>query len=219
MNTLNRRDFSSVLLAGTALGSLASSAAQAQGAPVEGVQYTRLPSVAPVTVPAGKVEVVEFFMYSCPHCFDFDPLIDAWAKKLPADVSFRRIPLAFRPNLEPHQRLYFALESLGWLDALHTKAFRALHVEHRALMRDDDIQAWATAAGFDGARLVEMMKSFTVAGKVRPVRALAEAYRIDGVPTLGIHGRWTTSGAQAGTHEKALLVTDYLINQARKLKA
>jgi protein dithiol oxidoreductase (disulfide-forming) len=212
---LNRREFSGAL---AAIGGLGSSLAQAQGGPVEGTHYLRLASPVPVTVP-GKVEVLEFFMYSCPHCFQFDPALEAWVKKLPADVAFRRVPVAFRPNLEIHQRLYYALEALNQLDALHMKAFNTIHVEHKMLLKDEDVAAWGVANGLDGAKLLDTMKSFSVAGKVRAAKQTMEAYRVDGVPMLAIQGRWTTSGSTAGTHEKALAVADYLIAQARKTKA
>jgi protein dithiol oxidoreductase (disulfide-forming) len=211
---LNRREFSGAL---AAMGGLGTSLAQAQGNPVEGTHYLRLASPVPVTTP-GKVEVLEFFMYSCPHCFQFEPTLEPWIKKLPADVAFRRVPLAFRPNLEIHQRLYYALEALGQLDALHTKAFTSIHVEHKMMLKDEDVAAWAAANGQDGAKLLDTMKSFAVAGKVRAARQTMEAFRVDGVPMLAIQGRWTTSGSTAGSHEKALAVADYLIAQARKTK-
>lgn len=215
---MNRRDFSTALVGATGLaGAALSTTAQAQGGLVEGQHYLRLPSPAPTSSP-GKVEVVEFFMYSCPHCNALEPQLAAWVKQLPSDVSFRRIPVAFRPNLEIHQRLYYALEALGQLEALHTKAFAAIHVEHKMLLKDEDVAAWAGANGLDGAKLLDTMKSFGVAGKVRQVKPLMEAYKIDGVPTLGIQGRWTTSGSQTGTHEKALQVATALIDQARKSK-
>ncbi|WP_310738673.1 thiol:disulfide interchange protein DsbA/DsbL [Ideonella alba] len=212
---LNRREFTGALVA---VGGVATtSLAQAQGGPVEGTHYMRLASPVPVSVP-GKVEVLEFFMYSCPHCFQFDPALEAWVKKQPADVAFRRVPVAFRPNLEIHQRLYYALEALGQLEALHTKAFNSIHVEHKMLLKDEDVAAWGAANGLDGAKLLDTMKSFSVAGKVRAAKQTMEAYRVDGVPMLAIQGRWTTSGSTAGTHEKALAVADYLVAQARKTK-
>ena len=212
---LNRREFTGALVA---VGGVASTGlAQAQGGPVEGTHYLRLASPVPVSVP-GKVEVLEFFMYSCPHCFQFDPALEAWVKKQPADVAFRRVPVAFRPNLEIHQRLYYALEALGQLEALHTKAFNSIHVEHKMLLKDEDVAAWGAANGLDGAKLLDTMKSFSVAGKVRAAKQTMEAYRVDGVPMLAIQGRWTTSGSTAGTHEKALAVADYLVAQARKTK-
>src|SRR5574343_585811 len=102
--------------------------AWAQGAaPVAGRDYQKVEPFAPVGAPAGKVEVVEFFWYSCPHCNAFEPLLEQWVKALPKDVAFRRVPVAFRDDFVPQQRLYYALEALGQLDKLHAKVFQAIH--------------------------------------------------------------------------------------------
>ncbi len=207
---MNRRDW---VLAAAGLAGLPL-AVQAQGALQEGRDYKRVES--PVPVADGKVEVVEFFGYWCPHCNAFEPALDAWAKKLPAGVVFRRIPVAFSPGQEPLQRLYYALEALGQVDALHRKVFVALHVDKKRLNTEADIAAWLPTVGADAAKITEAMKSFGVATKVRQSRQLADGYRIEGVPTLGIQGRWMTSPGMAGSHERALAVADALILQARK---
>ena len=186
----------------------------AQGGPVEGRDFQRL--AQPIAMPEGKIEVVEFFGYWCPHCNTFEPTLDAWAKKLPPNVVFRRMPIAFNPAQEPAQRLYFALEALGLVDTLHRKVFNWLHVERKRLNNDADIQAWAATTSADSAKILEAMKSFSVATKTRQARQLSEAYRIEGVPTLGIHGRWLTSPSIAGSPERALATADALINQLRK---
>ena len=185
------------------------------GAPVEGKDFQRV--AQPVPMPEGKVDVVEFFGYWCPHCHAFEPLLDAWSRKLPpAQVSFRRMPIAFNAAQEPMQRLYFALESLGLVDTLHRKVFAALHVQRQRLDKDADILAWAQANGADGAKIVDTMKSFAIATKVRQAKQLVEGFRIEGVPTLGIAGRYMTSPSIAGTPERALAVADALIAQSRK---
>lgn len=211
---MNRRDIviglpAAGLLSGLSLPSLA------QGGPVEGQDYKKLDK--PLPVAPGKVEVVEFFGYWCPHCNAFEPTLDAWQRKLPADqVAFRRIAISFRPNQEPLQRLYYGLEALGLVDTLHRKVFTAVHVEHRPFNNDADVLEWAKAQGADGAKIVDAMKSFGVATKVRLARQLAEGYGIDGVPTLGVQGRWRTAPSIAGTEARALAVTDALIAMARK---
>lgn len=186
----------------------------AQGGPVEGRDFQRV--AQPVPVSGDKVEVVEFFGYWCPHCNTFEPTLDAWAKKLPPQVQFRRMPIAFNAAQEPAQRLYFALEALGLVETLHRKVFAALHVERKRLNNDADILAWAQSVGADGAKIVDTMKSFSVGTKSRQARQMSEAYRIEGVPTLGIHGRWMTSPSIAGSSERALAVADALIAQVRK---
>lgn len=207
---MNRRDW---VLAAAGLAGLPL-AAQAQGGPVEGRDFKRVES--PVPVPDGKVEVVEFFGYWCPHCNAFEPALEAWVKKLPAQVNFRRLPVAFAPGQEPLQKLYYAIESLGQVDALHRKVFTALHADKKRLNTEADIAAWLPTVGADAAKITEAMKSFGVAAKARQSKQLSDAYRIDGVPTLGIQGRWMTSPGQAGSPERALAVADALIAQAKK---
>ena len=209
---MNRRDFHIRL---GAFGALAAGGgpAWAQGAPIEGKDYLRL--AAPIAMPAGKIEVVEFFGYWCPHCNAFEPALEAWVKKLPADVNFRREPVAFQPWHEPYQKLYFALEELGLVDKLHSRVFAALHVGHQRLEKDADISKWATDNGQDPAKILGAMKSFTTASKVRQAGQLAAAYHIDGVPTLGVHGRYMTSPGTAGSQERSLQITDQLVAQIR----
>jgi thiol:disulfide interchange protein DsbA len=213
---MKRRDFS-IQVAGAGLGMALTGAASAQGGPVEGQQYVRLQTPAPVTVPAGKkVEVVEFFWYECPHCNVFDPLVEAWAKKLPADVAFRRVPVGFTARHQAAQKMFYALEAMGQLEALHKKIFAAIHVQNKRLISESDMVAFVSANGVDGAKFSEMFKSFQVTTQANRARQLSDAYKIDGVPAMGIQGRYFTSGALAGGHDRALAVTDFLIARARQ---
>ena len=210
---ITRRDFS-LTAAALALG--AGQAANAQGAaPVEGRDYVRLN--APVAVPAGgKIDVIEFFSYGCPHCYSFEPLLEQWIRKLPPDVAFRRIPAAFNPVFEGYARLFYALEAAGQAEVLHKRVFAAIHVQRQRLDKEADIAAFVSSNGGDGAKVVEALKSFGVATKMRQAKQAMDAYKIDGVPAIGIHGRWFTSGSLANGNDKALVVADYLIQRARK---
>jgi thiol:disulfide interchange protein DsbA len=211
---MDRRRFTR-RLAGAAAACAMPLWARAQGTPVEGRDYARL--AQPLAMPStGKIEVVEFFGYWCPHCNAFEPSLDAWARKLPADVAFHRVPVAFSAPQEPYAKIFFALEAMGQVDAMQRKVFSAIHVQHQRLEKESEIQAFVAANGIDGAKFIETFKSFTVASKFKQARQLADAYRIDGVPTLGIHGRYFTSPSLAGGHEQALRVTDYLIQRARQ---
>mgnify|MGYP001225195504 CR=1 FL=1 len=215
MKHMHRREFSTALLGASALA--IGLPAAAQGGPVEGTHYVRLGQPLPVTAPAGKVEVVEFFWYGCPHCNVFEPMLEAWAKKLPADVSFRRVPVAFRDEpFGTHQRIYYALETLNQVEAMHRKVFYAIHNDRQKLDKPADIAAFMTKNGLDGAKFVEVMNSFGVQTKARQAKQLAEAYKIDGVPALGVQGRFYTSGSLAGSPEQSLRVTDFLIERSRK---
>ncbi|MCR5884969.1 thiol:disulfide interchange protein DsbA/DsbL [Rhizobacter sp. J219] len=211
---MNRRDFSAHLM-GLGLGATALPAL-AQEKPVEGKHYVKLGSPAPVNAPAGKIEVIEFFWYGCPHCNAFEPTLDAWQKKLPADVAFRRVPVAFREQYAVHQRIYYALEALGKVEALHRKVFYALHSERQRLEQPAEIAAFMEKNGIERAKFQEVFDSFAVQTRAKQATRLADAYKIDGVPAMGIHGKYFTSGTIAGTPEKALQVTEYLVQTLRK---
>ena len=212
---MKRRDFShSVLGLGLGASSLALPVL-AQGVPVEGKDYVRLSQPQPV--PPGKLEVIEFFWYGCPHCNTFEPALDAWTKKLAADVSFRRVPVAFRDEpFVAHQKIYYALEAMGLLDTMHRKVFYAIHNDRARLDKVADIAAFMGKNGVDGAKFTELFNSFSVQTKATQARKLAEAYQIDGVPAMGVHGRYFTSGTLAGSNERALKVVDHLLQTVRK---
>ena len=214
---MKRRNFSASLL-GASLGAAGLALPRsgiAQGGPVEGTHYVRLGQ--PLPMPAdGKFEVVEFFWYGCPHCHEFEPALDAWTKTLAPDVVFRRAPVAFRP--EPHgthQRLYFALEAMGLVATIHRKVFYAVHNERARLDKPAEIAAFMTKNGVDGAKFVDVMNSFSVQTKARQAHQLSEAYKIDGVPAIGVHGRFYTSGSLAGSNERSLAVADFLLKRLR----
>jgi protein dithiol oxidoreductase (disulfide-forming) len=212
---MKRREFTHQMLALSGL-SLATQA-QAQGGPVEGQHYVRLQTPAPVTLPAAKkIDVVEFFWYECPHCNQFEPLLESWAKKLPADVAFRQVPVGFTARHQVHQKLFFALEEMGQLAALHRRIFAAIHVQNKRMSTEAEVMAWVKDQGVDMGKFGDAFKGFGVSTKAARAKQLTDAYKIDGVPALGIHGRFFTSGALAGSHDRALAVTDFLIQRARQ---
>ncbi len=220
---MQRREFSLSAAASVAAATLGAAAlpgvAQAQAAAFkDGADYLTLDRPAPVEAPAGQVEVVEFFWYSCPHCNAFEPQLEAWMKKTPKDVSVRRVPVSFRPDFEPQQRLFYVLEAMGKVEELHKKVFYAIHVEKQALNTAELVAAWAEKQGINKAKFVEMYNSFSVGTKTRKATQLQDSYQVDGVPALGVGGRYFTSGSLAKNMERALQVTDYLIVQSRKAK-
>jgi thiol:disulfide interchange protein DsbA len=222
MSQMNRRDFSTRLAAAIAAAPGAWSgllpAAAAQGAPLEGTHFVRLAQPLPVSTP-GRIEVVGFFWYGSPHCNAFEPLLDLWTAKLPADVAFRRVPVAFRPEpFESHQKLFYALEAMGQIGAMHRRVFAAIHNQRLRLDRLPDIAAWLAKNGVDGAKFTELANSSAVQTSLRQARQLSDGYKIDAVPALGVHGRYYTSGTLAGSLERSLTVADWLIAQARKVR-
>jgi thiol:disulfide interchange protein DsbA len=212
---MKRRDFS-MQLAAAGMGSLWAGTAGAQGGPVEGTHYTKLAQPVPVSTPAGKIEVVEFFSYGCPHCYALEPTLEAWAKRLPNDVVVKRVPVGFNALYENYQKIFYALEAMGQLEAMHQKVFNAIHQQRQRLDKEADIAAFMTANGLDGAKFIELYKSFTVQSKAKQAQQLSQAYKIEGVPTMAVQGRYTTSGSQAGSNERALAVTDALVQSVRK---
>jgi len=209
-----RRDWLGVTLAGAALAGFPSFPVRAH-TPVEGVEFKTLARPQPVEAPVGKVEVVEFFGYWCPHCHALEPELMAWRAKQPADVYFRKLPVAFRPNQAPFQHAFFALEALGKADATAPAIFAAIHVERKPIETIEDLAEVVSKAGVDRARFLELAASFAVQAKARRVMQAAEAFAIDGVPCLGVAGKWTTSPTLAGSREKALHVLDDLIARER----
>jgi thiol:disulfide interchange protein DsbA len=216
---MQRREFSisAASLATAASLTALTSTAQAQGQAFRaGTDYLVLDKPAPVEAPAGKVEVVEFFWYSCPHCNRFEPALEEWIKKAPKDVAVRRVPVSFRADFEPQQRLYYVLEAMGKVEELHKKVFHAIHGDKQMLNTPELVAAWAEKQGLNRAKFTEMYNSFAIATKARKATQLQDAYRVDGVPALGVAGRFYTSGELAKTMDRALLVTEHLVVQARK---
>ena len=215
---MNRRDFSAqallVGLGATGL-SMADGAAAQNAAPAEGTQFTRIEPPVPPQI-AGKLEVLEFFSYACPHCAAFEPALEAWSKKLPADVMFQRVPVPFLANAENFQRTYYALQTLGQIESVQRKVFTAVHVERTRLDKPAEIAALMAKNGIDAAKFLDVFNSFSVANSVSKAKKLSAAYRIDSVPALAVQGRFLTSPGVAGGSEGALAVADYLLQRVRK---
>jgi thiol:disulfide interchange protein DsbA len=211
---MRRRQFHGLLALG--LGTPAATALAQAGAPVEGVHYLRLSKPAPVSAPTGKIEVVEFFWYGCPHCNALEPALEAWTRKLPADVAFRRVPVGFSARHTATAKLFYTLEALGVQESLHAKLFTAIHRARQPIVAESDMLAFVKANGVDGAKFSEAFKSFSVATKANVAKNLSNSYNVDGVPMLGIHGRFTTAPSMAGSHERALAVADFLIDRVRR---
>ena len=199
---MKRRDFSQACGSALAVSAMGLSASQVNAQakkPESGSDYLVLDKRAPVEAAAGKIEVVEFFWYSCPHCNAFEPTLDAWIKRIPKDVTVRRVPVAFRDDFVPQQRLYFALEAMGLVEKLHAKVFAAVHVEKQALNKADDIAAWVAKQGVDKAKFLEQYNSFSVSTKSGKGTQLQNTYKVEGVPALGVAGRFYTDGTLSKT--------------------
>lgn len=210
---MQRRTFSHALLASAVGGpALWPTLAQAQAQLREGSDYRKLGRMAPVESPAGKIEVVEFFSYTCVHCFNFVPVFNNWKKGLGADVVVKRNPVGFNASFEPLQRLYYTLEALGKVDSHHERVFKAIHEERQRLNTPDAMAQWAERNGIDRNQFVQTFNSFGVAGKARRATQLQDAYEVEGTPSLGIAGRFYVPGQAARTVQ----IANALIQQTRQ---
>ena len=217
---MKRRDFSVTAL--TALSAVAASTLPhtvlAQGAaPKAGKDYVKLEKPVASDAPEGKVEVIEFFWYSCGHCNEFEPVFANWLKSgASKNVAARRVPVAFNASFMPQQKLYYALEGMGKVDELHARVFRAIHVERQKLATDAAVMEWmAKQPGVDQAKFKEIYNSFTVSNQVRRATQLQEAYGVEGVPSMGVAGRYYTDGTHAGSMPAVLNVVTYLVNNPK----
>jgi protein dithiol oxidoreductase (disulfide-forming) len=168
------------------------------------------------SVPEGKVEVVEFFWYGCPHCFSMEPQLNAWLEKQPDNVVFKRIPVPLNPSWTVHSQFYYAAEALGVINQLHKPLFEAIHAKKRKLFDKKALIDFAVEQGVDKQKFTDAWNSFGVYVKVQQARKLGQRFAIDGVPAIGIDGKYKTSGSLAGTYSKMFEIVDQLIAQTTK---
>jgi thiol:disulfide interchange protein DsbA len=200
-----------------AAAALASPFAPAQvRVPEDGREYRTLGKIAPVETQPPKLEVVDFFWYSCPHCNAFEPMLQQWSRRLPEDVVLRRIPAAFRDDMVPQQRFFYALEAMGKVNELHVKVFDAIHKVKVDLTRVAPMAEWVGRQGLDAARFTELYNSFGISTKARRATDIQNLYEVEGVPAMGVGGRWYTDSTLATNHGRMLQVVDYLVAEARK---
>ena len=164
----------------------------------------------------GKIEVIEFFWYGCPHCFALEPEVLKWSKNLPKDVVFKRIPAFPNDNWGQAAQIYYTLEAMGILEQNHQKVFDAWHKENKNLANKRIREEWLKANGIDVAKYNEVEKSFSVASKLQRAKQLSANYKVDGVPRVYVNGKYFTEPASAGSNERVFPVVDQLVAMARK---
>lgn len=198
-------------LAACALACLSLSAGAAQ--PLQAGRDFTLIEPAQTTDNAAKIEVIEFFSYACPHCGDLNPHVLKWAGKLPSDVVFRRVPVSFGPFYQLMARLFYTLEAIGELSRLDNAVFTALHDKGLKLIDDKSILEWVTAQGVDAKKFNDAFTSFGVISKTKRAHEIAQLYKIQGVPSLAVDGRYMVVGQSSPTEHLAM--TDKVIAKRR----
>jgi len=191
----------------------------------EGVNYTRLVPAQPTSVPAGQVEVLEFFWYACPHCYAMDPQVESWKKIKPAYVSFSRVPVTWSEGHRSLARMFYTLESLGKLDQLHGEIFKEIHVNGNPLVASnpDDVAqserlqaAFVKKFGISEEQFKQAYHSFAVDTALQKADLLVQRYRIDGVPTFVVNGKFIADVRTAGSPERLISLVDDLAAQEHK---
>lgn len=166
----------------------------------------------------GKVEVIEFFWYGCPHCYTLEPAVNAWASKAPNDVAFKRVPAIPSDAWAEMAKIYYTLEAMGKLEALHQKVFDAIHKSNVNLNNKRIREDWLAKNGIDPVKYAETEKSFSVATKMNRARQLTLNYKVDSVPRVTVDGKYFVSAEKAGGVDRVFPVVDQLIGMARKGK-
>jgi len=179
-------------------------------------KFSELKPTQPVSVEGNKIEVIEFFWYGCPHCYNLEPFIETWLKKLPSDVQFRRVPAVFNPRWEHDAEIFYTFEALGVLDKVHKSFFDAIH---RDGLRSDNPEAlaqWLQRNGIDPKKFNDTMKSFTVKSRTGRAKQMSVAYGIDGTPAMAVQGKYSVSAEQGGSREGMLQTVSQLVDMVRK---
>jgi thiol:disulfide interchange protein DsbA len=208
----NRRQFLQ-LTAATAVLGLA--AGQSQAALLLGKDYALLDFPQPTTDPK-RVEVLELFFYGCPHCFELEPIIVPWAKKLPKHAYFRRMPAIFNDSWVPMAKAFYAAEALGVTEKLHSPMFNAIHLQGVNLNSRDTLLKFVASQGVDSAKFGTAYDSFGVQSKVSEAHQLTSAYGVTGVPTMIVDGKYRTASSMVGSHQKLLPALNELIALAQR---
>ena len=177
-------------------------------------RYQTLQTIQPSET-AGKIEVLEFFAYTCPHCKAMEPLVESWSETLLGDVTLNRVPIAFNANMAGLQKLYYTLENMERLD-LHRAVFNAIHNERKSLFTDAEIIDWAAEQGLDRQIFTDIFKSFGIQSRVSRANELAKNYNIESTPIIAIGGRYVTSPGMTNSYEATIQEADKLIEKARE---
>jgi thiol:disulfide interchange protein DsbA len=178
---------------------------------VAGVHYETLAAPAPTTAAEGQVEVCEFFMFGCIHCFAFEPILTSWVESREDSVDFVRVPVMFNDVARLHAQAYYTAEALGVVDTIVGPFYSEIHERGQMLSSVDEIRKLFASLGVDAARFDATFESEEVRGDLRRAEELNRLYGVDATPTIGVAGKYRTSAAMAGSNEALFEVVDSLV--------
>jgi protein dithiol oxidoreductase (disulfide-forming) len=182
-------------------------------APVAGTDYVEIPGGAPFAPAVGKVEVVEVFGYTCPHCASFEPMLEAWEARQPEHVRLVRVPAPFGGFWTPYAKAYFAAQELGLEEKTHQAVYDAIHVQGTlpaapTVATDEQLARFYAGHGADAKAFAERMGSYSVQAKLRRAMTFIMRSGVDGTPTLVVAGKYRVNGKSAAD---TLRIADHLI--------
>jgi len=182
----------------------------------QGAHFNILTTSQGTSSPPDMIEVAEVFWYGCPHCFNFNPVLESWEKKLPDDVNFVLIPVMWNPTNQVHARIFYTAEALGKLDEMHDEIFKEIHVRERSMTNQEEIEEFFTRFGVSRDMFRQTFRSFAVESKLKRARNLTLRYRVNSVPLLIINGKYTVDGPMIRNFDQTLAVADELIERERQ---
>jgi thiol:disulfide interchange protein DsbA len=181
----------------------------------EGRHYLKLPNRITPLAPASKIEVTELFWYGCPHCYQLEPVANAWKATMPADVFFRQVPAVLNPKWALQARAYYAAEALGLLKDSHEKVFQAIHDQGRNLNSEDALVRFFVSLGADEKAFRDAMNSPAVSAKVSQSERLGQGYGSSGVPSIVVDGQYRVLLDYIGSYEELFGIVDHLVQKVR----
>jgi thiol:disulfide interchange protein DsbA len=180
----------------------------------EGKEYVLLTTQQPTST-GDKIEVVELFWYGCPHCSELEPQVQAWLKRKPEDVELVRMPAIVSPRWELLAQAYYTAELLDITAKIHPALFEAIHKKHMKINDEAALQAFFVDQGVSADDFKKTFNSFAVAVKMNNARQMTRRYKITGVPTIIVNGKYSTGASLAGSNQAVFEVVDYLVEQER----
>jgi thiol:disulfide interchange protein DsbA len=182
----------------------------------EGQDFKVLTTAQGTTGTPDKIEVMEVFWYGCPHCYQFDPVVSEWAKQLPGDVKFVRMPVMWNPTHQIHARLFYTAVALGKIDTLHSEIFREIHVNQKMLTSEEEIQDFFARFGVSAADFQKTFRSFAVESQLARAKDLTQRYQVHSVPLMVVNGKYNTDAPGVKSFENVLAVVTELIERERR---
>lgn len=180
-----------------------------------GRDYLRIDPPRP-TASGSKIEVIEFFYYGCPVCYETEPLLARWSANAPADVVLVRVPALATASWENFARLFYTLEAMGELKRMHWPVFEGFHFDNLSLSEEPVMFDWASRNGIDRQKFIDTYRSPAIDAKVAEARELIRTYGVKAVPSVVVDGRFLTTARMAGGPRGLMPVVDRLIESARK---